>query len=212
MARNKYPEQTVERILEVSTRLFLEKGYDNTSLQDIINELGNLTKGAIYHHFRSKEDIFDAMATKLGESNRLYFYKIMIDTTLTGVEKLKKIVSINVNNLTTQQLIHATPNLLDNPRFLSIQVREIQDVVTPEFIAPIVEMGIEDGSIRTDKPYEVAEAITLMINIWINPVILGTDYGRIPNKCLVINEFTAQYGFELFDQKTIQNIIQFTKK
>ncbi len=39
MARNKYPEQTVERILEVSTRLFLEKGYDNTSLQDILNEL-----------------------------------------------------------------------------------------------------------------------------------------------------------------------------
>ena len=49
MARNKYPEVTVEKILEVSQRLFIEKGYDNTTIQDIVNELGGLTKGAIYH-------------------------------------------------------------------------------------------------------------------------------------------------------------------
>ncbi len=212
MARNKYPEQTVERILEVSTRLFLEKGYDNTSLQDIINELGNLTKGAIYHHFRSKEDIFDAMAVKLGENNHHIFHKIMTDATLTGAQKLKKIVSINIDNITTQKLIHAAPNLLENPKFLAIQVREIQDVVTPNFIAPIIEMGVSDGSIKTDKPYEVAEALTVMINIWINPVILGTDYKRMSNKCLVINEFTARYGFELFDETTIKNISKFAQK
>ena len=53
MARNKYPEVTVEKILEVSQRLFMEKGYDNTTIQDIVNELGGLTKGAIYHHFKS---------------------------------------------------------------------------------------------------------------------------------------------------------------
>ena len=47
MARNKYPEVTVEKILEVSQRLFMEKGYDNTTIQDIVNELGGLTKGAI---------------------------------------------------------------------------------------------------------------------------------------------------------------------
>ncbi len=33
MARNKYPEVTVEKILEVSQRLFMEKGYDNTTIQ-----------------------------------------------------------------------------------------------------------------------------------------------------------------------------------
>ena len=55
MARNKYPEVTVEKILEVSQRLFMEKGYDNTTIQDIVNELGGLTKGDMYHHFKSKE-------------------------------------------------------------------------------------------------------------------------------------------------------------
>ena len=55
MARNKYPEETVKLILDISTILFSEKGYDDTSLQDIINET-KLSKGAIYHHFSSKED------------------------------------------------------------------------------------------------------------------------------------------------------------
>lgn len=61
MSRNKYPEETVNLILDVSQRLFIEKGYDNTTIQDIIDELGGLTKGAIYHHFSSKQDILDAV-------------------------------------------------------------------------------------------------------------------------------------------------------
>ena len=46
MARNKYPEQTVEKILEVSLKLFSEKGYEKTTMQDIVNALG-MSKGAI---------------------------------------------------------------------------------------------------------------------------------------------------------------------
>ena len=54
MARNKHPEETVQRILTTASKLFLEKGYEKTSLQDIIRETG-LSKGAIYHHFSSKD-------------------------------------------------------------------------------------------------------------------------------------------------------------
>ena len=43
MARNKYPEVTVEKILEVSQRLFIEKGYDNTTIQDIVELLHGKT-------------------------------------------------------------------------------------------------------------------------------------------------------------------------
>ena len=47
MARNKHPEETVQLILDVAFRLFMEKGYENTSIQDIIGGLGGLSKGAI---------------------------------------------------------------------------------------------------------------------------------------------------------------------
>ena len=67
MARNKYPEVTEERILEAAQRLFLEKGYDNTTIQDIVDQLGGLTKGAVYHHFKSKEEILD----KVGDGSAL---------------------------------------------------------------------------------------------------------------------------------------------
>ena len=47
MARNKYPEETVNLILETAGRLFVEKGYERTSIQDIVDNLGELSKGAI---------------------------------------------------------------------------------------------------------------------------------------------------------------------
>ncbi len=81
MARNKYPEVTVEKILEVSQRLFLTNGYDNTTIQDIVEELGGLTRGAIYHHFKSKEEIMDALVNKMFlEKNPLDIVKTMLTT------------------------------------------------------------------------------------------------------------------------------------
>ena len=45
MARNKHPEETVNLILDVAFRLFMEQGYEHTSIQDIIDNLGGLSKG-----------------------------------------------------------------------------------------------------------------------------------------------------------------------
>ena len=59
MARNKHSEETVNLILDTAFSLFMEKGYEHTSIQDLLNNLGGLSKGAIYHHFKSKEEILD---------------------------------------------------------------------------------------------------------------------------------------------------------
>lgn len=89
MARNKYPEQTVKLILDVSTRLFVEKGYEQTSLQDIINET-KLSKGAIYHHFSSKEEIFEAIFRRIGEENSVALAKIRDDKNSTDTKNSKQ--------------------------------------------------------------------------------------------------------------------------
>ena len=75
MARNKHPEETVEKILAVSAKLFMEKGYEHTTLQDIIDNLGGLTKGAIYHHFKGKEEILLAIADRMGEQTEAWMKK-----------------------------------------------------------------------------------------------------------------------------------------
>ena len=47
MARNKHPEETVEKILTVSAKLFMEKGYEHTTLQDIIDHLGEIGRAHV---------------------------------------------------------------------------------------------------------------------------------------------------------------------
>ena len=90
MARNKYPEETYQLILDVSTRLFFEKGYERTSLQDIIDGLGGLTKGAIYYHFRSKEEILIAVVEAMSRENNAVMKEIRDDPSLSGKEKRVK--------------------------------------------------------------------------------------------------------------------------
>lgn len=88
MARNKYPEQTVEQILDTAQRLFLEKGYDNTTIQDIVDHLDGLSKGAVYHHFRSKEEIMDAVGDRMFAANNP-FEMVRNRTDLNGLQKLR---------------------------------------------------------------------------------------------------------------------------
>src|SRR3984957_5239426 len=57
-------KSTHERILDVALDLFLEKGYEKTSLREIAEQLG-FSKAALYYHFASKDDIFLALHLRL---------------------------------------------------------------------------------------------------------------------------------------------------
>ncbi len=54
------PRDTREQILDVATDLFIELGYDKTSLREIAERVG-VTKAALYYHFTSKEEIFQTL-------------------------------------------------------------------------------------------------------------------------------------------------------
>ena len=97
MARNKNPEETINRILDTAYRLFLEKGYEQTSIQDIINHLGGLSKGAIYHHFKSKEDILEAVTNRITEQSNRMLAGIRDRRDLNGREKLRAIFQESIN-------------------------------------------------------------------------------------------------------------------
>ncbi|MEG2286258.1 MAG: helix-turn-helix domain-containing protein, partial [Eubacterium sp.] len=83
MARNKNPEITINRILDTSMDLFLKKGYDNTTIQDIVDALGDLSKGAIYHHFKSKEEIIEAVIPRLYDSSDNHLLEIKNSSSYT---------------------------------------------------------------------------------------------------------------------------------
>ena len=111
MARNKYPEETRKRIVDTAARLFMEKGYDHTSIQDIIDNLGGLTKGAIYHHFKSKEEIMGAVSDMIYSAATGEMEKVRRRKDLNGKEKLRELFRISVFNPAQKEMFESAPDL-----------------------------------------------------------------------------------------------------
>lgn len=203
MARNKYPEETQKRILDVSTRLFFEKGYDQTSLQDIIDGLGGMTKGAIYHHFRSKEDILIAVVNRMSDENSAKMARIRDDVSLTGKQKLEQMFSESLTNPRQKDMFTITPNLMENPKLLVYYLKNVADTVVPDYIVPVIKQGVEDGSIETDYPEELADAIMFLTDVWVNPVIFRMSDKQLINRILLINNMIEPFGLELISKEMI---------
>lgn len=198
-------DNTKKKIIAVATNLFLTKGYEDTRISDIIEGLG-LTKGAIYHHFNSKEDIFNAVVEEIGNKNIQLFDEIKNDSSLTGVEKLSKIVHASFNNENIDMIIGISPNLLDSPKLLSSFIKEINDVTIPDYIYPIIKEGVEDGSIHSKHPAELAEMIAVLLNIWLNPLILKNETSSIYYKIEIMNEALGKFNIQLFDSLLMEKI------
>lgn len=207
MARNKYPEETIKLILEEALKLFIDKGYENTSIQDIISNLGGLSKGAIYHHFKSKEEIFEAVCKKIGNENKFYYDKIRDDQDRNGYEKLKATLEAAYANPNNEAVIAMTSKILSDPKFLMNQINEIYSFIVPQYMQPIIEEGVRDGSIKTDYPKELAEVITTLMNIWINPVITKTTPEEMRSKMNFLQLMLQRIGIDIIDEKIIEECV-----
>lgn len=210
MARNKHPEETVNLILEVAFRLFMEKGYEHTSIQDIINHLGGLSKGAIYHHFKSKEDILFAVTDKItAESNRMLGI-IRDRTDLNGKEKLKTIFKESILRPVQDEIFTVAPNLSCNPRLIYSMFRETVVEAGPDYIVPIIKEGIADGSIQTDYPEELGELIILVANIWLNPMIFDNTVEETYKKSLLFRQMMQGFGLDIVDDEMLKRLRELT--
>jgi AcrR family transcriptional regulator len=204
MARNKYPEETINQILTVALNLFIQKGYEQTSIQDIINELGGLTKGAIYHHFKSKEEILQAVTDHLFKGVDEMLSGVRDDNGLNGLEKLRKISRVSLDNPAQNEFASAAPNLLRNPKLLAAQIENIIEKAVPVYIQPIIEQGMRDGSIRTDYPRELSEALMILTNVWLNPAVIQASPEVMLRKVRFFDEILKGLGLDLFDEQMFQ--------
>ncbi len=210
MARNKHPEETFQLILDVAFRLFMEKGYENTSIQDIIEHLGGLSKGAIYHHFKSKEDILIAVTDKMtSESNRM-LAAIRDRSDLNGREKLKTIFKESISRPVQNDIFTVAPNFHKNPKLLFSLLHDTIDEVAPNYILPILKQGISDGSIKTDYPEQLAELILLAANVWMNPMIFDSSVEESCYKFMVFGQMLQGFGLDILDQEILERLKELT--
>ena len=197
MARNKYPEVTVERILDVSQRLFLEKGYENTTIQDIVDELGGLTKGAVYHHFKSKEEIMDAVGDRMFFSNNP-FEAVRGRTDLNGLQKLREAVRLNQSDEKRVRLTAQSIPIAKSPRLLQEMIVSNRKVLTPYFLE-LIEEGNRDGSMHTAYPREIAELLPLLTSLWLLPSVFPASREQMKRKFLFLGEMLEKMGVPLMD-------------
>jgi len=210
MARNKYPEETRELILEVSLKLFSEKGYNEVKMQDIVDALGGLTKGAIYHHFKNKEDIFDALLDR--------YYKVLGPISQiqrsdeTGLQKLKKtIIQGLMSYIDNREIMLLSDGLLRTPRFLYRQMEISQKMVVP-FVQDIIEQGNADKSLSVPYPKQAAECFALLVNIWINPGVFPVVEGEYTRKILQFKILLDGIGLPVIDEGILEEFAHLRKK
>ena len=210
MARNKYPEITVERILNAAQRLFLEKGYENTTIQDIVDALGDLTKGAIYHHFKSKEEILDAVGDKMFFENNP-FDAVMDRTDLNGLQKLQEAIRLNQSDENRVNLTIQSIPITQNPRILVGMIESNRKVLTP-YYQKLLEEGNQDGSIHTDYAKEIAELLPLMTSLWLLPSVFPGTVDEMRRKFRFLGEMLEKMGVPLVDDSIAALIEAFFDK
>ena len=211
MARNKHPEETVSRILDTAQKLFFEKGYEKTTIQDIINKLGNLSKGAIYHHFGSKEEIVDAVINRLFEDQESKVEDLINDKGMTGLEKLQKLFLLLLNNPEQERVLRAIPDIMHNPKVFTMQMMESMDHVAPQILEPIIRHGIEDGSIKTEYPKELAQVLVILCNIWMNPVVFTMDEEELQRRFLFIKDMMERMGIPVVSNEVLYKVEYYRK-
>lgn len=205
MARNKYPEQTQERIIDASIKLFVEKGYEQTTIQDILDAL-NLSKGGLYHHFKSKEDILEAVKQKRVQYAADMLHDLIARTKATNAkEKMKKILYQLGTNTQTHSFDTILASQSSDPHFVIGAMQNAMNQDAP-IIAKLVEEGVKDGSIQTTEPLLCAEIFLLLLNFWSSPVLFKRSLDETKHRLSYLQSVMCQLGLDIIDREFIENI------
>ncbi len=205
MARNKYPEQTIEKILKVAQKLFLEKGFDQTTIQDIVDGLEGMTRGAVYHHFKSKDEIMEALIHQMFLENNP-FDELRHRKDLNGLQKLKLAVTMNQSNQDGIQISEQALPLLQNPRILTGIIESNRKFLSP-LLLELMQEGIADGSIQTAYAKELSELLPLL-ELWLMPTVYPASPEEMVHKFVFLSEMLTKMGVPLFDDEMINMVKQ----
>ncbi len=87
-------DETRQRILDIAVDLFIEQGYAGTSVRDISERLG-MTKGSLYYHFASKEDVLTALIAPLVDDIDNFLASAGPEPTRELVERLVDLLDLH---------------------------------------------------------------------------------------------------------------------
>tara|TARA_B110000438_G_scaffold25447_1_gene23805 strand:+ start:60 stop:818 length:759 start_codon:yes stop_codon:yes gene_type:complete len=180
-----------EEFLDLAEELFADLGYENTSVDRLISGLG-VSKGAFYHHFKSKSDLLDAALERLLSRAEAQLEEVLA-AKAPALEKLQKFI-VTLDSATKQNRMSSLQIgeflLQDANAVLLVRHRRAaRDRFVP-VLTTIIEQGVGEGDFHLDNPQLVAQVVweigEAMEEALARPLILATDNPIEPNQFLSI--------------------------
>lgn len=176
--------KTKRKIFETSMKLFAEKGYDATSIEEITATVG-VAKGTLYYHFSSKEEIFNFLVE---EGMKLLKNSIEIKTSKFDnvIDKIRAIILIEIKVLAKYEhiiTIILTQFWGTEPRNLSCQSYVLDYIKT---IEKIIEEGMKKNEIPNGNAKIIASTI---FSLTYSILVYKLQSGKILNVQELYNEY-----------------------
>ncbi len=162
----KEPEERRNELIDTAEALFIEKGYDNTTVEEIVRKT-EVAKGTFYHYFKSKNEILDAMLNRYIEEINESMSNIASEEGINAVEKIVRVFRFFGEYRNNRErfigYIHEERNahlhLMIENKFIPVFIHPFADMV---------EQGIQQGLFNTKYPREAALAV----------LTLGVQFGN----------------------------------
>lgn len=170
-------------ILDATSKLLLSRGYEQMTILDIVEEL-QISKGAFYHYFDSKQAAFSALLERMGQELDQHLSPLVEDSALPALEKLQRffdaLAGWKQERLSVLLAVTRVWYSDDNTFVRSHLRQERRRRLTP-LLAAIIREGCQQGSLRTDLPLEMGEIVVSLIldlNDALAEVLLSMSPGR----------------------------------
>jgi AcrR family transcriptional regulator len=152
-------------ILDVSQRLVFTKGYEQMTIQDILDEL-QISKGAFYHYFESKGALLEALVERMAQEGMRMLLPIVEDPNLLALEKLQRFYNTAGRWKTDRKTFilellrvwYTDENAIVRQKEVAAAVKEVLPLLTR-----IVRQGVEEGTFKTSYPDQVGEVVLSLV-------------------------------------------------
>lgn len=155
----KDPEIRRAEIMDAAMLLFMEKGYANTTTQDIVDKV-NISRGLLYYHFKNKEDILYCLVERYSEKLLRDIHVIVNDDDKTAIEKIRAFIDatiISTDNVSAEGTeLQKTVDLEENRYMLDKLSHKLIEKLTIYF-EKIINQGISEKVFSVKYPSETAE-------------------------------------------------------
>lgn len=155
-----------EAFLDVAQRLIQTKGYEEMSIQDVLDAL-ETSRGAFYHYFDSKSALLEAVVERFGNAGVMAVAGVLNDPNLPAIRKLEKLFS-TISNFKAEQkeLVLALTEVWrsDGNALVREKLRRMSASLMGPILATIVKQGIDEGVFKTGSPDEAATVLAALIH------------------------------------------------